>query len=683
MNLILPSPPPMTHRRAPCCGLVVACVWLMTMLTQAAEIEIHGLSKIFSTFILEKIEPQLEFIRTREATDWRASDAAFLVRRQLLRDGYRDVKVAWSLPNAGQTIRLDVSTGSRYRLTHLDILGVPPKRAKELAKLFKLPGIERASRLGKAPPFLDSDEARGLELLITDHQSRGYWSADVVVAEKDIDSDGAVEITLNVNPGPEYRIANPEFLGHTGIEVSALEAITRSHVGKVANTINLNQLRLDVENAYAKEGYQFAEIRYSPILGNQTIQPQFSIESHQRYTTGDIAVTGLVRTRPERVEPILKQLEGQAFNALALSQAEKRLIQTQAFSDLRRIMNPREDGTLDVEWAITEARHPRGMSLHAGAGSFEGIMLGVGYYDRNFLGGLYNLAGRVNLSNRGALGEARLTDPFFLSSSFQAMGRLHGQLRLYEGYTKQEYGATGTIEKGFTKNTKSALAVFGTLNGVAADGLPEASLGPTDYLDFGLKLRHAWDTRDVPLNPRKGYYFGLEASIGEILSEAESADIPYWSLVMDAALYFPLGESGALALRGQTLQIGTADDAADFPIDKRFFLGGPYSVRSFAERAMGPTLNSNPTGGTSGWAATAEYTHAIVGPVRAVVFADAGQLTGTTGMAADAEDLECAAGLGLRIDLPIGPVRLEYGHNLTRGGDEPSGSFHFALGFEF
>jgi outer membrane protein assembly factor BamA len=42
-----------------------------------------------------------------------------------------------------------------------------------------------------------------------------------------------------------------------------------------------------------------------------------------------------------------------------------------------------------------------------------------------------------------------------------------------------------------------------------------------------------------------------------------------------------------------------------------------------------------------------------------------------------------AVGLGLRLDLPIGPVRLEYGYNLTKGPGEPTGTLHFAIGITF
>jgi outer membrane translocation and assembly module TamA len=77
-----------------------------------------------------------------------------------------------------------------------------------------------------------------------------------------------------------------------------------------------------------------------------------------------------------------------------------------------------------------------------------------------------------------------------------------------------------------------------------------------------------------------------------------------------------------------------------------------------------------------------EFIRALAGSLKAVGFVDAGSLsTGYDGLA-DSE-IDYAAGLGLRLDLPIGPVRLEYGYNLTRDRGEPAGTLHFAIGMAF
>jgi len=41
------------------------------------------------------------------------------------------------------------------------------------------------------------------------------------------------------------------------------------------------------------------------------------------------------------------------------------------------------------------------------------------------------------------------------------------------------------------------------------------------------------------------------------------------------------------------------------------------------------------------------------------------------------------AGLGLRYQTLIGPVRLEYGRNLNPRIDDPAGTLHFSVGFPF
>ena len=123
-------------------------------------------------------------------------------------------------------------------------------------------------------------------------------------------------------------------------------------------------------------------------------------------------------------------------------------------------------------------------------------------------------------------------------------------------------------------------------------------------------------------------------------------------------------------------------DGADLPIDLRLFNGGSRSVRSFPERELGPAVGGYSTGGEASWNVNAELMRKFGDSLRAVAFIDAGSLARDYDGIASA-DVELAAGLGLRFDLPIGPVRLEYGYNLTRDSGEPAGTLHFAIGMAY
>ena len=120
-------------------------------------------------------------------------------------------------------------------------------------------------------------------------------------------------------------------------------------------------------------------------------------------------------------------------------------------------------------------------------------------------------------------------------------------------------------------------------------------------------------------------------------------------------------------------------------------MGGATSIRGFRFRDVGPHDDQNePVGGKTFWNATAEYTFPIVEKVRGAVFYDAGYVNagsfsfvprklpnGSGGFNQD-------VGFGVRLDLPIGPVRIDYGIPITSDAfNSSSGKFNFNIGYQF
>jgi len=200
--------------------------------------------------------------------------------------------------------------------------------------------------------------------------------------------------------------------------------------------------------------------------------------------------------------------------------------------------------------------------------------------------------------------------------------------------------------------------------------LPKGLIGPDDYIHHRLNFRQQYDRRDDQALPLDGWFARFDNSFGVVTGDES---VGYFETEAQLSYYRTLGENTSYALGVRGGFILPTDDN-DLPIDLRKFIGGANSVRSFPERDLGPNVNDAPLGGTSWWVANAEYSHTLKGPLRWLIFLDAGALD---------QDLEFAAGLGLRVDLPVGPIRLEYGHSLSRDPGEPSGAFHFAIGSTF
>jgi outer membrane protein assembly factor BamA len=156
----------------------------------------------------------------------------------------------------------------------------------------------------------------------------------------------------------------------------------------------------------------------------------------------------------------------------------------------------------------------------------------------------------------------------------------------------------------------------------------------------------------------------------------------YLRAELSGAWYHTFENDWQIVLGGAGGVLVPSGDGVDLPINLRLFNGGAHSVRSFPERELGPTVEGYPTGGEGMWHANAELIRKLAGSFKAVGFVDAGSLSRECGKLGSG-DIEVAVGLGLRLDLPIGPVRLEYGYNLTRDMAEPTGTLHFAIGVAF
>jgi len=157
------------------------------------------------------------------------------------------------------------------------------------------------------------------------------------------------------------------------------------------------------------------------------------------------------------------------------------------------------------------------------------------------------------------------------------------------------------------------------------------------------------------------------------------------------------------------------------PIFDRLYLGGSNNLRGFRFRDIGPKdSNGQPLGGQSMVRATTELTFPIIEKARGAVFYDCGfvnpdawnfspetiavprglnaqatllydSLHGITppaflaagGPRRTFNSFASDFGVGLRLDLPIGPLRLDYGFPIDEAGNAKHGHLNFSVGYQF
>ena len=138
------------------------------------------------------------------------------------------------------------------------------------------------------------------------------------------------------------------------------------------------------------------------------------------------------------------------------------------------------------------------------------------------------------------------------------------------------------------------------------------------------------------------------------------------------------------------LRAETIDAFSDeVPIYNRMFLGGPRSIRGIRYRNVAPLAREEegndyaPWGGQTLLCMNFEYTIPVVKMLRFAVFSDLGSVGEDTFDLDFSDTFAWTVGLGLRLDLPMFPIRLDVGVPVKEPDHAEKEAFSFLVGYDF
>ncbi len=639
--------------------LISIILLTLTATLPAAKLRILGLRSFSKKDLTESIAGRLDYIKKRPATTFRADDAAFLIEDYLRDHGLPEAEVTWTLNQ--QTIVLTVNEGPPQFLDIPAIDGAPTNLHKEIIEQFQAPFPETEGKRA----FIATAVPEATERVTTLLHSKGYWHATTHATRLPIQANKKIPYLLHIETGKLLTLASPGL--NTPVPPSAKLIETLDQAANQPATAELIlAVRNTIKSSYQKLGYPNLNLDLIRDLSPDQLAITFQVTPGQRFTNRSLKITGLKKTNPKRIQGRFQKMLQRNFDQDQINSQIKKLLATGAFNSIRLNEPDFNQPLLDLTLHFTEGK-ARGQSIALGADSEQGVVIGSRYHDNNLFGQLYNFTAGLEYTTRGLLGAVTLTDPFLFNRDLRLHNRAYLITREFDSYDKIESGISSQLSWQWGKHYFANLGAHFSYTSVDST-LPPTLIGDPNYFLTRIHFNQKYDRRNDPVLPSDGWFARFDNSIGftgEIAFLETDAQLSYYQTINEKSSY-------ALNLRGGL--IVPSSNKMKLPIDTRKFLGGANSVRSFPDREMGPTFNDLPLGGTNWWIANAEYVHTIYGPVRGVAFLDAGALDGET---------EVAAGLGLRIDLPVGPVRLEYGRSLTQDQNEPSGAFHFAIGTTF
>lgn len=668
----------MLHRLAAPRRALGVAAWLFLSLP-AAQAQVAatfpGATSFPEAELRTAIAEQLLDIESKGLTQARADDAAFFLGNFYRKAGFSRVEVKYEM--RGRTLVLQVKEGPRAFLRSLRFHGNRRFAEVRLAEYFAGVPVDKIAE--QKIPYSEGEVSAGGDRIRGFYLSEGYLDATVDIAGTRISPDGtAADVVVNIVEGTHYTFGAVTFTGtHGHSQAELIQALGATPEGTFTPGL-ADTMQGSLRSWLRGRGHFNAQVAVDAPLEKARggrVPVRFTAIPGPEFRVARIAPQGLDRVRPEFLERRFGKITGATYDPAKIDEKYRELLRTGMFRTVRIV--PTEEGKdrlrLDIEVEETKQKE---FGFELGYGTYDGIIAAFKLGDRNFMRTGRPLTLTLETSQRGFEGELLHIDPWFLESEWTLRARLYSLFRDEDGYSRTAAGLRFDFSRKVTSRLELSAFTEFALTDVTPEEIAPELLGPLNYRHLAVGLSQKIDMRDDPLNPRRGFIFVTSAEVGTIAGE-----IAFSRFTARYSHYRPLGK-GMLAFGVRSGLIIPVNEVEDIPIDLRFFNGGGTTVRSFSERQLGPKAKGGqPLGGSFYTIGNIEYDFPITDVLGGAVFVDAGNLLGESEVSFG--EFSYAIGVGLRYQLPIGPMRLDYGYNPSPKEGEDPGAFHFSFGFAF
>ncbi|PXA03730.1 hypothetical protein DDZ13_10570 [Coraliomargarita sinensis] len=627
-------------------------------------------------------------------------DSAFLLLEQMRRQGYLNPAVTasfsgatersvaeWETPYAVQlpvgfqaeSVVFKIRRGPLFYYESVEIKGLSGVELGDPERFF-VPGGSLVTRK-KDLAYTSENFTRRKTRLLGALKAQGYAGARVVSEQVDTDeSTGAVWVELVLETGPVYRVGSVSF--DVPAEATGWFEPVAFPEGSIFNPDWLREARTNLRNVAYSAGYPDVAVRsrLADTRGDTDGVLQavsFELRPGPQVTLSDVRFVGDDKTKNSILWRQADLEPGTLLDPRETDKARRRLMALGIYKQVELNYDRREDGSRVAVYRLTPDTRKK-LQLLAGWGSYEQARLGFRWAHQNPWG----RAHRYSLNAKQSVKATHLASdyqlPQLFGSDFTGYVEAEYVSRQEIGYDRSRQGGLFGVSKLLGDSGVRLALEYGWFN-ERADGIDESMLAVRDDAQVAsVSLSLSLDRRNNVLAPSSGY--NLYTTV-KTANRALGGNVNFHKLEVGGGYHFSVSESTILhlGLKGGALLGG----GMDLPFNERFFPGGENSVRGFQQGEATPLGDDgDPLGAESFWVANIEIEQRILSDVSVVGFLDAAGFSRDGGFGGDGEVL-ASAGLGLRYQTVVGPIRLEYGHNLNPRERDPDGTLHFSIGFPF
>src|SRR5688572_6789780 len=606
---------------------------------------------------------------------------ANVIREMMVEKGFQEAKVEpyhEALPGGPKTVALKfkITEGPKIKISNVDFVGntvFSDRKIRGRMKTNKGGGfwIFPGSSVYQEDKFEEDAEA-----VVAFYRDRGYLQINVgqpnlkPLRDSKDGKERFMTLEIPISEGQRFRVQKFEFAGNDKVPAEVMRPLFKMKTGDYYNEKRIREGFQKIQEIYGAGGH-FEMTPYPEFVPEgDKVNVTIRINEGKQYFINRITFEGNTTTRDSVIRRELRLYENSVYNTEALKYSVKRLNQLGYFKPLEdqknitTVKTPNTDNKVDLTLKLEEQNRNQ-LSFGAGVSQYDGVFGQLSFSTANFMGRGETFTVSMQTGARVSDYQVAFTEPFLFDRPITGSIDLHRRdIEYLYQFTQGSTG--GNLTMGFPVKSFSRMffqysydrvyvrdlnaaffdsnCIF-TAEGCETIDFDQLSEQQRQIIEFSPYLKDALligqggrrtiskftptfslNSIDNPITPTSGRRYTASLGVAGL-----GGNTRYMNPTIEGTWFLRHTAKTSLGLRAQAEYIRSFDSNSPLPIFERLVLGGGYSVRGYDLRSIGPQdpRSRIVIGGNKSLLFNAEYLIAVGGPVRLILFYDAGQVQDT------------------------------------------------------
>ncbi|MBN1551284.1 outer membrane protein assembly factor BamA [bacterium] len=460
----------------------------------------------------------------------------------------------------------------------------------------------------------------------------------------------------------------------------------RLEKGKIYSYSVEQEAITQINELYGMLGYIYAMIEPVKTIheDSKTVDITFTVTQGQQAFLHRLEFIGNNRTRDRVLRRNFTLAEGDIFNTAAVKQSISRIQYLGYIDEVKPEIIPQTDmSQVDVNVSVNDTKQTE-IQLAGGYSAYENFYGTIGLSEHNLFGRGQEFNFSATSGKRRETFSLSFTDEWIFDRPYFGSASIWKTTRDYDYSQQESLGGSLTTGRALKYNLSTRLGYKMEVNRVFdVEESADEDIKDIEGRQVTSSVTSTWihDKLNNQRDPSKGTYTRFSV---EYAGSTLGGDNDFYKTNFSFSYFKPLPKNLVFGFSSE-FNFAEGLRGKKLPFYERYLLGGPRSVRGYTERSIGPWDEYGQNlGGNKAVRLSAEIQIPIAGPLKTILFADAGDAYAEQ-ESVDLRSLRPSIGFEVRFYVPGFwiPLRFIWGYNLDPLETEDKNDFQFTMGTVF